>query len=129
MNEIINKEPIIIENMIFEIRGIQVMIDRDLANLYQIETRVLNQKVKRNIERCPSSFCFQMTEYEFINWKSQIVMSENDKIGLRRPPYVFTEQGVAMLSAIINTDVSINISVKIINTFVSMRIYISNNLL
>ena len=59
MNEIINKEPIIIENMIFEIRGIQVMIDRDLANLYQIETRVLNQKVKRNIERFPSSFCFK----------------------------------------------------------------------
>ena len=105
------------------------MVDRDLATLYQIETRVLNQKVKRNIERFPTSFCFQMTEQEFLEWKSQIVMSENDKIGLRRPPYVFTEQGVAMLSAIINTGVAINISVEIINAFVAMRKYISNNLL
>lgn len=79
MNEVVVKENRKMEDMIYEIRGRQVMIDRDLATLYQIETRVLNQKVKRNIERFPTSFCFQMTEQEFLEWKSQIVMSENDK--------------------------------------------------
>ena len=129
MNKIITKENIKIEDMIYEIRGKQVMIDRNLAYLYNVETRVLIQKVKRNIARFPEEFCFQMTENEFWNWKSQIVMSNNDKIGLRRPPYVFTEQGVAMLSAIINTKVAIEVSIKIINAFVAMRKYISNNLL
>ena len=105
INDLIEKEDIKIENMIYEIRGKQVMIDRDLAKLYHVETRVLIQKVKRNIERFPKDFCFQMTELEFENWKSQIVMSNSDKMGLRRAPYVFTEQGVAMLSAIINTKV------------------------
>lgn len=113
MNELTIKEDIKIENMIYEMRGKQVMIDRDLATLYQIETRVLIQKVKRNIKRFPSSFCFQMTKQEFLDWKSQVVISKNDKIGLRRPSYVFTEQGVAMLSAVINTNVAIEISVKI----------------
>ena len=102
MNQIEEKNKI--ENMIHEVRGKQVMLDRDLAKLYQIETRILNQKVKRNIKRFPTEFCFQMTEQEFSIWKSQIVMSANDKIGLRRPPYVFTEQGVAMLSAVIKTN-------------------------
>lgn len=123
------KENIKIENMIYEIRGKQVMLDRDLAKLYLIETRTLNQRVKRNIERFPETFCFQMTEAEFINWKSQIVMSANDKIGLRRPPYVFTEQGVAMLSAIINTDVAIEVSIRIMNAFIEMRKYISSTLI
>ena len=129
MNELKVKEDISIENMIYEIRGKQVMLDRDLAKLYQIETRTLNQRVKRNIERFPEIFCFQMTEEEFINWKSQIVMSTNDKLGLRRPPYVFTEQGVAMLSAIINTSVAIEVSIRIINAFVTMRKYISSTLI
>ncbi len=129
MNQIIEKETIKIENMIYEIRGMQVMIDRDLARLYQIETRTLNQKVKRNINRFPECFCFQLTSSEFINWKSQIVMSDRDKIGLRRAPYVFTEQGVAMLSAIINTNIAIEVSIRIINAFVTMKKYISNNLL
>lgn len=104
------------------------MLDRDLAKLYQIETRTLNQKVKRNIERFPSDFCFKMTENEFNNWKSQTVMSNNDKIGLRRTPYVFTEQGIAMLSAIINTNVAIEVSIRIMNTFVEMKKYISSTL-
>ena len=128
MNEIIEKENIKIENMIYGIRGQKVMIDRDLAALYHTETRVLNQKVKRNLERFPEEFCFQMTEQEFLNWKSQIVMSKNDKFGLRRPPYVFTEQGVAMLSSVINTKIAIDISVKIIKTFVKMKKYISLNM-
>lgn len=122
------KKQIKITNMIYEIRWKQVMLDRDLAKLYQIETRTLNQKVKRNIERFPSDFCFKMTENEFNNWKSQTVMSNNDKIGLRRTPYVFTEQGIAMLSAIINTNVAIEVSIRIMNTFVEMKKYISSTL-
>ena len=118
-----------IENMIYEIRGKQVMLDRDLAFLYQVETRILNQRVKRNKERFPESFCFQMTNEEFEIWKSQIVMSDSDKIGLRRPPYVFTEQGVAMLSAIIKSNTAVRISIQIMDAFVSMRKYISTNLI
>ena len=118
-----------IENMIFEIRGKQVMLDRDLAYLYEVETRILNQRVKRNKERFPESFYFQMSSAEFKIWKSQIVMSDRDKKGLRRPPYVFTEQGVAMLSAIIKSDTAIKTSIQIMDAFVSMRQYISNNLI
>ena len=129
INDLVEKEDIEVENMIYEIREKQVMLDRDLAKLYHIETRVLIQKVKRNIERFPKDFCFQMTELEFENWKSQIVMSNSDKMGLRRAPYVFTEQGTAMLSAIINTKVAINASIRIMNAFVAMRKYISSDLM
>ena len=129
MDEIIIKDEIKIENMIYEVRGKQVMLDRDLAFLYNVETRVLIQKYKRNIERFPTEFCFQMTDKEFKNWKSQTVMSHNDRIGLRRAPYVFTEPGVAMLSAVIKSDIAINTSIRIINAFVSMRKYISTNLI
>ena len=129
MNSITTKDKINIENMIYEIKGKYVMIDRDLAMLYDVETRVLIQKYKRNIARFPLDFCFQMTEYEFKNWKSQIVMSNNDKKGLRRAPYVFTEQGVAMLSAILKSDVAINTSIRIINAFVSMHKYLGANTL
>jgi len=128
MNAIKEKQVHIVD-IIYEIRGKKVMIDRDLARLYQVETRTLNQRVKRNIERFPNSFCFQMTEDEFLNWKSQIVMSNNDKIGLRRPPYVFTEQGVAMLSAIISTDVAIEVSIRIMNAFVEIKKYVSSSLI
>ena len=124
MNQIMEIENIKIEDMIYDIRGKQVMIDRDLAKLYQIETRTLNQRVKRNIERFPESFCFKMTEIEFINWKSQIVISNSEKYGLRKAPYVFTEQGVAMLSAILNTKVAIEVSIRIMNAFVTMKKYI-----
>ena len=127
MNQIIEKNKI--ENMIYEIRGKQVMLDRDLANLYQIETRSLNQKVKRNINRFPEDFCFQMSIEEFEKWRSQNVMSISDKMGLRRPPYVFTEQGIAMLSVIINSNVAVEVSIKIMKAFVSMKKYISNELL
>ena len=129
MEHIIEQEKVNIEDMIYEIRGKQVMLDRDLAKLYQVETRTLNQKVKRNIERFPEDFCFQMTELEFENWRSQIVMSRSDKLGLRRPPYVFTEQGIAMLSAVINSVVAIETSIKIMKAFVAMKYYISNNLI
>ena len=116
-----------IENRIFVFRDTQVMIDRDLAEMYQVETRVLNQAVKRNIQRFPEEFRFQLSESEFENWKSQIVMSNEDKMGLRRPPYAFTEQGVAMLSAVLRSDIAIQVSIQIINTFVAKRKLIANH--
>jgi hypothetical protein len=92
-----------IENMIYEIRGKQVMLDRDLAILYQCSngTKTINQAVNRNSERFPADFCFQISNDEFLIWKSQNVISNSDKIGLRRPLYVFTEQGVAMFSSVL----------------------------
>lgn len=120
-----NKEPVVtsnqIENRIFTFREVQVMTDRDLAELYQVETRVLNQAVKRNAERFPELFRFQLNQSEFEIWKSQTVMSNEDKMGLRRPPYVFTEQGVAMLSAVLRSQTAIQVSIQIINAFVAMR--------
>ena len=116
-----------IQSRIYTLRGVQVMLDRDLAVLYKVETRVLNQAVKRNSDRFPEEFCFQLTDMEFAKWKSQIVMSNADKMGLRRPPYAFTEQGVAMLSAVLRSDVAVEISVKIINAFVAMRRFILSN--
>lgn len=110
-----------IENMIFTVRGRQVMLDRDLANLYLVETKVLNQAVKRNIERFPQDFMFQLSKEEFENWKSQFVTSNSDKMGLRRPPYAFTEQGVSMLSAVLKSKVAIEVSVNIMRTFVEMK--------
>ena len=92
MNEIIVKENIKIENMIYEIRGKQAMLDSDLAFLFEYETKELNRNVKNNIEKFPENYCFQLTNGEFEKWKSQIVMSNSDKIGLRKKPYVFTEQ-------------------------------------
>lgn len=127
-----------IENRIFYFRGTQVMLDSDLATIYQVETRVLNQAVNRNIERFPELFRFQLTEVEFENWKSQIVMSDNHNLksqnvissvhgGRRTLPYVFTEQGVAMLSAVLRSKIAVQISIQIINAFVEMRKFIANH--
>lgn len=115
--------------MIYTIRGRQVMIDRDLAYLYNVETKVLNQAVKRNLNRFPEYFRFQLTEEEYENLRSQIVTSsEVDTHGGRRyMPYVFTEQGIAMLSAVLKNDVATNVSVNIMRAFVEMRkIFLSN---
>jgi len=116
-----------IHSKIYTIRGVQVMLDRDLAELYQVENRVLNQAVKRNIERFPLEFMFQLTKEEFENWKSQIVISNSDKMGLRKMPYLFTEQGVSMLSAVLKSDTAIQTSIKIINSFVQMRKFFLDN--
>ena len=128
MYEIIEKENIKIEDMIFEVRGKQVILASDIAKLYQVETRIINQTVKRNIERFPEEFCFQLTKEDLNSLRSQFVIS-NTRGGNRYMPYVFTEQGVAMLSALINSDVAIATSIKIINAFVAMRKYISSNLI
>jgi hypothetical protein len=91
-----------VESLIRVIRGQKVMLDRDLAELYEVPTRVLNQAVRRNIERFPEDFAFLLTKAELENWRSQIVTSNSSaKMGLRRPPYAFTQEGVAMLSAVL----------------------------
>ncbi|MBQ6285914.1 MAG: ORF6N domain-containing protein, partial [Bacilli bacterium] len=125
------EEKIEIKNKIYEIRGQQVMLDSDLAKLYQVETKVFLQAVKRNIKRFPDNFMFQLTNVEYNYLRSQIVTS-NSKInhgGRRYMPYVFTEQGISMLASILHSVVAIDISIKIINIFVEMRKYISNNLI
>jgi len=110
-----------INSKILVLRGKQVMLDRDLAELYGVETKVLNQAVKRNIKRFPSDFMFQMTEEEFKNWRSQFVTSNSDKIGLRRAPYAFTEQGVYMLATVLKSDVAIDVNIAIMRTFAKLR--------
>jgi hypothetical protein len=111
----------IIENKIYVIRGQKVMLDRDLAELYGVETRVLNQAVRRNLKRFPEDFMFQMSQEEFKNWKSQIVISNNEKMSLRKAPLVFTEHGVAMLSSVLNSDTAIMVNIQIIRVFTKMR--------
>ena len=106
-----------IENLILNIRGKQVMLDRDLARLYGVETRILNQAVKRNIERFPEKFRFQLTKEEYVSLRSQFVTSKG-KGGRRYMPYVFTEQGIAMLSAVLRSDIAIQVSIKIMDSFV-----------
>ena len=124
-----NKEiaPILVESKIFLIRGKQVMVDRDLAELYGVETKVINQAVKRNLERFPEEFRFQLTENEmdelvtncdrFINMKHSTVAS-----------YVFTEQGVAMLSAVLRSETAVQVSIRIMKAFVELRHYVSSQI-
>ena len=129
----------LIQNKIYEIRGQRVMLDFDLAEMYAVETRVLNQAVKRNIERFPSDFMFQLTngELEILrsqlyssentenkqhkDWTSQIVISNSTKMGLRRAPYAFTELGVAMLSSVLRSALAIQVNINIMRAFVIMR--------
>jgi hypothetical protein len=111
----------IILNKIYLVREQKVMIDRDLAELYGVETKVLKQAVKRNIERFPEDFMFEMTKEEFDIWRSQFVTSKSDMIGLRYAPFCFTEQGVTMLSCILNSKRAIEVNIKIIRVFTKMR--------
>jgi phage regulator Rha-like protein len=113
-----------IKNMIYEIRGQKVMFDSDLAALYGVELRSLNQAVKRNIERFPSDFMFQLTDEEWDSLRSQIVISNNNRGGRRYAPYVFTEQGVSMLSSVINSERAIDVNINIMRTFVKLRHYV-----
>ena len=110
----------LIEKSIMLIRGRKVMMDRDLAKLYGVETRVLIQGVKRNIERFPSDFMFQLNQNEFDSLRSQIVISKG-KGGLRYFPYVFTEQGVAMLSSVLRSKRAIEVNIEIMRVFVKLR--------
>ena len=125
------KEDLSIENMIYEIRGRQVMFNSDVAKLYNVETKALNQVIKRNINRFPEEFCFQITDSELrdLILRSQDVTSSwNNYGGTRYLPYVLTEQGIMMLSGLLKNDIAAKINVQIIDAFVKMRKYISGNL-
>lgn len=141
MNELITIDKQTIQNKIYTMRGVQVMLDEDLAILYAVETKVFNQAVKRNIERFPGKFRFQLTQEEYDNLRFQNVTSSSDdslrsqivtlesQRGKHRKylPYVFTEQGVSMLSAVLRSQTAIEVSIKIIDSFVGMRKFISSN--
>ena len=130
MNEVVTKENIKIEDMIYEIRGKQVMLDSDLARLYKCKngTKTINLAVKRHINRFPERFMFQLTkdEYGYLRFQTETAKENNMS---RTLPYAFTEQGVAMLAAILRTPVAEWISIQIMDAFVTMRKYISTNLL
>ncbi len=125
MNELLINEQNI-QSKIFTIRGVQVMLDKDLAELYGVETKVFNQAVKRNIRRFPDNFRYQLTKIELENLRSQIVTFK-ENLNTKYLPYAFTEQGVSMLSAVLKSDIAIDVSIKIIDTFVNMRKFISSN--
>lgn len=131
MNEISIKEKIEIENLIYEIRGKQVMLDSDLASLYECanSTKTINQAVNRHSDRFPEDFYFQLTKNEYLNLKSQPGTSSLKEYGaVRKMPFVFTEQGVVMLATILRTEVASQISITIMRAFVRMRKYILSNL-
>ena len=115
---------LLIQNKIYEIRGHKVMLDFDLAVLYNVETRVLNQSVKRNIKRFPDDFMFQLNKKEWETLMSQFVISKTEKRGgTQKLPYAFTEQGLAMLSGILNSDKAIDVNIAIMRAFVMIRQY------
>ena len=111
----------LISNKIYFIRNQKVMLDRDLASLYGIETRVLKQAVRRNISRFPEDFMFELNKSEFENWRSQFVTSNSEKMGLRYLPMVFTEHGVPMLSSVLNSDKAIQTNIQIMRIFSKVR--------
>lgn len=124
MNKIVEKDNEDISSKIYEVRGVQVMFSSDVALLYRTETKVINQTIKRNIMRFPESFCFQLTEKELINLRSQFVTSslgnESTHGGLRYLPYVLTEKGIMMLSGLLKSDIAAKVNVQIIEAFVSL---------
>jgi len=110
-----------ISSKIVTLRGQQVMIDRDLAKLYEVETKRLNEQVKRNSERFPSDFMFQLSKEELENWKSQFATSSSEHGGIRKMPYAFTEEGIYMLATVLNSKVAVQTNIHIIRTFKKLR--------
>jgi translation initiation factor 2 alpha subunit (eIF-2alpha) len=119
MSDIVSVETI--AGKIYLIRGTKVMLDRDLAELYGVETKALKQAVRRNIKRFPHDFMFELTKEELKNWRSQFVTSNSIKMGLRHSPMAFTEQGVAMLSSVLKSDRAVEVNIQIIRVFVKLR--------
>ena len=110
-----------IERAILQICGQNVMLDRDLAELYGVSTKALKQAVRRNLERFPGDFMFELSKAEFANWRSQFVTSNSDRMGLRHPPMAFTEQGVAMLSSVLRSSQGVKVNIAIMRAFVKLR--------
>ncbi|HXH32259.1 MAG TPA: ORF6N domain-containing protein [Bacteriovoracaceae bacterium] len=114
-----------IENMIYSVRGHKVMLDSDLAQLYNVETKVLNQAIKRHLSRFPSDFMFQLSTEEYVSLRSQIVTSKESRGGRRYLPLVFTEAGVAMLSSVLTSERAAQVNVSIMRTFIRLRSFLS----
>ena len=135
MNEIIELENIKVEDMIYEIRGVQVMLSQDVAKLYQVDTKRINEVIKRNINRFPDSFCFQLTngEIDILSSRSQIAtLNKSNNLrgyNIKYLPYVLTEQGIMMLSGLLKSDIAVKVNIQIIDAFVKMRRYFSNSLI
>ena len=125
MPDILPMERIV--SKIYVIRDMRVMLDRDLAELNGVETRVLKQAVRRNKKRVPDDFMFELSKEEFENWRSQFVTSNRDKMGLRYTPMAFTEQGVVMLSSVLNTDRAIQVNILIMRAFTRLRQMLSTH--
>ncbi|MBX7227148.1 MAG: ORF6N domain-containing protein [Chitinophagales bacterium] len=117
----------VIMNRIYCIRGEKVMIDRDLADLYGVETKRLKEAVRRNLNRFPEDFMFEMTKDEFELWRNENKLQHQDKRGLRHPPFCFTEQGVTMLSCVLSSERAIAVNIKIIRIFSKMRSFLITN--
>ena len=126
MNEVMTNNETNIENMIYEIRGRQVMLDSDLAKLYNVETKRINEAVSRNKEKFPERFCFKISESEYNALKSQFATSKG---GARKGHWAFVEQGIVMLATVLRSHFAIQVSIRIMDAFVAMRHYIGNNLL
>jgi hypothetical protein len=117
-------------NKIYLIRGQKVMFDRDLAKLYDVDTKQLKRQVKRNIDRFPDDFMFELNEQEFKDWRCHFgtsISNPGDKMGLRYAPYVFTEQGVAMLSSVLNSERAIKVNIQIMRIYMKMRAVLMTN--
>ncbi len=119
MNEMIVQSEI--SSHILTLLGKQVMLDRDFAELYQVETKRLNEQVKRNIDRFPEDFMFQLNESELKNWKSKFATSNKEIMGLRKSPFAFTEEGIYMLATVLNSSVAVETNIAIIRTFKKLR--------
>ena len=134
MNEIIEKEKIIIEDMIYEVRGVQVMLSFDVAKLYHVETKALNQTIKRNINRFPESFCFKLNdnEIDMLSSRSQnVTLNKSNNLrgyNIKYLPYALTEQGIMMLSGLLKSDIAVKVNIQIIDAFVKMRKYFANTI-
>ena len=116
-----------IEKAIYFVRGQKVMLDRDLAHLYGVSTKVLKQAVRRNIDRFPDDFMFVLKAAEFQDWRSQFVTSKADRIGLRYAPMAFTEHGILMLSSVLNSDRAVQVNIQIMRAFVKLRQMLASN--
>jgi phage regulator Rha-like protein len=111
----------VIMSKIYLIRGLKVMLDRDLATLYGVGTKRLKEAVRRNASRFPEDFMFELTEKEFQNWRTQFLQSDADKMGLRYSPFAFTEHGVLMLASVLNSERAVQVNIQIVRIFTKMR--------
>ena len=125
--KLIDKADEVIMNKIYVIRGQKVMIDRDLAELYEVETKRLKEAVRRNPNKFPKDFMFEMNKKEFDNWRTQNATSKEDKQGLRYAPFCFTEQGVTMLACVLSSDRAIDVNIQIIRIFTKMKELLSTH--